>query len=330
MQNGVTSHATGEWPGRQRLTLPFVSGSHSFRPPSALMRLRHQLQLPSLALAVGAFASVSPVWSVSLFGEQVGLAPPVAEVSYTILEAPGEQARSRFTSDQLAILEKLNRVDVTHMNRLPSLVVPEIWLDDETGYSPLPLCSAWAAAHTKAIVVNQPSQVFGGYERGKLVRWGPVSTGREAHPTLSGLHHLNWKSRGRTSTIDSDWYMPWYFNFHNDRGLAFHEYALPGRPASHACIRMLERDAKWLFDWGEGWTLDQRGWEVLEPGTPVWIIGHYDFDSPPPWRSLTWLAAGITLPAPPPPSKQSASREPPLQMPSPCSHIFARRSRGPS
>ena len=115
----------------------------------------------------------------------------------------------------------------------------------------------------------------------------------------AGLFHLNWRSRGRHTTVDPDWYMPWYFNFENDRGLSFHQYTLPGRPASHACVRLLERDAKWLFDWGETWTLDDRGWNVLEPGTPVLIVGCYDFSSPPPWRSTGWLSSGIVLPGNP-------------------------------
>ena len=57
------------------------------------------------------------------------------------------------------------------------------------------------------------------------------------------------------------------------RGLSIHQYALPGRPASHACVRMLERDAQWLFESGETWTLDDRGWNVLDHGTPVPVVG---------------------------------------------------------
>ena len=93
--------------------------------------------------------------------------------------------------------------------------------------------------------------------------------------------------------------MPWYFNFQNERGLSFHEYALPGRPASHACVRLLERDARWLYAWGGGWTLDERGWEVLTRGTPVLIIGCYAFGDEPPWRSVAWLAKGVELPTNP-------------------------------
>jgi hypothetical protein len=92
--------------------------------------------------------------------------------------------------------------------------------------------------------------------------------------------------------------MRWYFNFGNRDGLALHAYALPGAPASHGCIRLLERDAQWLYEWGEPWTLDSTGTRVLRAGTPVFVIGRYDFDAAPPWRSLFWLSRAVELPAP--------------------------------
>ena len=58
-------------------------------------------------------------------------------------------------------------------------------------------------------------------------------------------------------------------------------YGLPGYQASHACVRLLPRDAEWLFHWGEGWKLGPHGWGVVEHGTPVLILGRYDFGSPP-------------------------------------------------
>ena len=93
-----------------------------------------------------------------------------------------------------------------------------------------------------------------------------------------------------------NWLLSWYFNFHNQRGLAFHEFALPGLPASHACIRLLRRDAQWLFGWGEGWELGTEGREVLRHGTPVWIVGEYDFSAAPPWLNPEWWDAPIRLP----------------------------------
>ena len=91
--------------------------------------------------------------------------------------------------------------------------------------------------------------------------------------------------------------MEWYFNFENERGLAFHQYELPGRPASHACIRLLRRDAIWLYEWGEGWKLTPDERTVVEFGTPVLVLGAYNFGAPPPWTDLAWWSTPVSLPA---------------------------------
>ena len=201
-----------------------------------------------------------------------------------------------FSREQIAILEKLNRADAVHLARLKSLIVPDTWVADELDYSPLPRVIDWARVYGKFIVVHLPSQVFGAYEQGHLVRWGPISSGRAEHLTPSGLFHLNWRARRRTSTDSAEWDLEWYFNFHNFRGLAFHEYALPGRPASHACLRLLRRDAVWIFNWGEGWVLRDDGQNVASFGTPVLIVGAYDFSAPKPWSDPAWWLTPVVLP----------------------------------
>lgn len=205
----------------------------------------------------------------------------------------GKDLTTRFSQFELALLEKLNRVDVMHMGRLDQLVIPTTW-QGELSYSPFPETYAAAVHLPKLIVVDQPTQAFAAYESGRLAYWGPTSTGRQARPTPKGLHYLNWKARSRTSTLSGEWRLNWYFNFHNTRGIAFHEFDLPGLPASHACVRLLERDAKWIYEWGQGWTLDAKG-QLLTTGTPVLVLGDYAFDAPQPWRS----AARVTLPARP-------------------------------
>jgi hypothetical protein len=202
----------------------------------------------------------------------------------------------RFSDSQIALLEKLNRADVEHLGQLPTLVVPEFW-NDELSYSVLPLRYPSAGAWPTFLVVYLPGQLFGAYEFGSLVRWGPVSSGSRNSPTSAGTFALTWRSTGRASTVDPDWFMRWYFNFGNREGLAFHEYALPGYPASHGCIRLLERDAQWIFEWGHSWVLDPTATRVLTSGTPVFIVGRYDFDGAPPWRSLTWLSRTVDLPS---------------------------------
>ena len=204
--------------------------------------------------------------------------------------------RQRFTDGQLEILEKVNRTDLEHLGRLRTLIVPERWITDELGYAVLPVHYPSAERHRKVLVAYVPGQAFGAYESGQLVRWGPVSTGQRSASTPEGLFFLNWKATAHISTVDPDWLMRWYFNFGNREGLAFHEYALPGMPASHGCIRLLERDAEWLFNWGDEWFLDATGTRVLTAGTPVLIVGSYDFTAPPPWRSLDWLSQVVQLP----------------------------------
>lgn len=216
---------------------------------------------------------------------------------YRIEDQTGGKAplATRFTPAQLSLLEKLNRADVSHLRSLPELVVPLWWTDDELAYSVFPPRYASADPWPTFLVVHLPGQMFGAYESGRLVRWGPVSSGGPSSPTGSGRFSLNWRSPGRTSTVDPDWFMRWYFNFGNREGLAFHAYALPGSPASHGCIRLLDRDAEWLFGWGQTWRLEGAG-RITAPGTPVLIVTAYDFNSPPPWRSLAWLADTVELP----------------------------------
>ena len=163
---------------------------------------------------------------------------------------------SRFSSDQLALLMKLNHADSGHLAGLSRIVVPDRWDPDELVYSPMPQFAPQLADEKKAIMVDLTAQVFGAYESGRLVRWGPVCTGARSRQTPSGTYHLNWHARVHVSTEDPTWIMKWYFNFAAVRGLALHQYSMPGRPASHGCARMLAVDAKWLFEWGDGWTLD--------------------------------------------------------------------------
>ena len=212
---------------------------------------------------------------------------PGTAIEYRVEQhaATGRDLRGRFTPAQLAVLEKLNRADILHLGRLDRLIVPVVWTD-ELLYAPFDRHYSAGEHLQRLLVVDQRSQAFAAYESGRLVRWGPVSTGRRASPTPSGTFQLNWRSPGRRSTVNPEWYMTWYFNFDNAAGHALHAYALPGRPASHACVRLLERDAMWLYDWGER-------------GTPLLIVGQYDFDQPPPWRSLEHLARGVDLPADP-------------------------------
>jgi hypothetical protein len=215
-------------------------------------------------------------------------------------KTPQELAK-RFTPEQIDILEKLNRRDREHLIRVDppvaGLVIPVEWQADELAYSPFPAEWPAAAALAKIVVVHQPVQAFAAYEAGRLVRWGPVSTGRRETPTPDGTFNLTWRSRSRRSTDNDAWLLEWYFNFINSRGISFHQFDLPGYAASHACVRLLQRDAQWLYGWGEQWVLSDDKRSVVQPGTPVVVIAQFAHGKPGPWTSLEALASPIALPA---------------------------------
>lgn len=179
---------------------------------------------------------------------------------------------------------KLNRIDEAHL-RGRALVIPDS-IAPELSYAPLPPELPELDAIPKFILVAIRVQAFGAYEFGHLVRWGPVSTGRRDSPTTPGVFFTNWKAKTTVSTEDSSWILDWYVNFVSDRGIAFHQYSLPGRPASHGCVRLLEIDARWLFGWTGEWKLSRRSRRPRVFGTPVLVLGEYDYGHRPPWLDL--------------------------------------------
>lgn len=191
----------------------------------------------------------------------------------------------RFSPKQRNLLQKLNRADAAHLGGWKWLIVPSRWELDELAYSPMPGSVAQWSDEPRTLMVDLPAQVFGAYEFGTLVRWGPVSSGGPGRSTPPGHYHLNWNARVRISSVNDSWVMPWYFNFDDTSGYGFHEYSLPGRAASHGCIRLLDADAKWLFHWGRC-------------GTPVIVRGHYDFSRPRPWMQPAWWLHGVAIPGP--------------------------------
>ncbi len=222
---------------------------------------------------------------------------PCLDPEIELVQRPPEgwSLAHRFTARQLALLAKLNRADQRHLNLQPVLAIPRRWDLPDWTYGPFPPEDARLRHERKILIADLKLQAFAAYEYGQLQRWGPISSGSAAHPTPPGLFHLNWKSKGRHSTVNPDWFMPYYFNFDNANGLSLHAYAMPGRPASHSCIRLLEPDAIWLQGWGEGWVLS--GATPLRQGTTLWITGRYRFDAPPPWLAPAVIRADI--PAPP-------------------------------
>lgn len=191
----------------------------------------------------------------------------------------------RFSEAEKHVIFSLNRVDAKHAYRMDTLVVPDTFLADRNLYSPFPLHLDILDSVRKMVMFSYASQAFAAYAHGKLQRWGPSSMGTKRNPTPTGLHYCNWKSKKSVSTVKSEWILPWNFNIMNQEGVGWHQYDLPGYPASHSCLRLLEEDAKWLYTFGEQWILkDSR--TLAARGTPVLVFGAYPFEGRKPWLHL--------------------------------------------
>lgn len=202
---------------------------------------------------------------------------------------------TKYNEDERDIILAINRISSSVIRKGKVLVMPDTLLPSMLDYSPYPGTLPGFDSIPKLILISLRIQAFAIYENGWLTRWGPVSSGKKSTPTPAGLFHTNFKAEVKISSENSDWIMPWYFNFYARRGIAMHQYFLPGYPASHACVRMQEKDAKWIFDWAEQWKLSSRTGAVIKTGTPVIIFGEYAYGKTQPWLNLPTDKLSILL-----------------------------------
>lgn len=185
--------------------------------------------------------------------------PQLPLINYKFISLP-KQNRYKFLVEKYdtigaKIILALNRLDGRFIRKPDSIVVPDTIINDKHLYSPFPKHLALLDSVKKILLVDQHIQAFAAYEFGNLVNWGAGSTGKKSTPTPNGLFHTNWKSKKTISTDDSTWILKWYFNLENFRGVSLHQFELPGYPASHSCVRLLEEDAFWIYKWAEQWIL---------------------------------------------------------------------------
>jgi hypothetical protein len=188
-------------------------------------------------------------------------------------------------SNQLYIVLAVNRTDKAGFAQMDTVIIPTDMTGDLAYYLPFPLQVPYLSAINKIIFFSYPTQTFGTYENGILMYTGPTNMGRKKDPTPTGLFYANWKAEKTISTVNDEWELLWNFNIANKDGVGWHQYAMPGYPASHSCLRLQEKDARHLYDWADQWILE--GTEtVLANGTPVIVFGSYNFDAPKPWLQL--------------------------------------------
>jgi hypothetical protein len=157
---------------------------------------------------------------------------------------------------QKDIVQRINRTynplwtgkEIAVPKRLPYLTIFDV--------APFPL--TLKDNTEKQIIVDQEKLAWGAYdETGHLVKWGPISSGRDkcsdsnkSCRTLTGIFRIFSKENVRcTSDVfpigKGGAKMPYCMYFH--KGFALHGADdIPGFRASHGCVRMFIQDAQWL------------------------------------------------------------------------------------
>ncbi|WP_228446611.1 L,D-transpeptidase [Chryseobacterium sp. 3008163] len=192
----------------------------------------------------------------------------------------------KYTERERYAILALNRLDSKSKWNSDTLVVPAKIDTTLMAYSPFPMQLDVLSEVKKFVVFSYPIQAYGVYSNGTLVKWGPTSMGKKTAQTTRGLMFANWKKKLAISTVKSEWKLPYNFNIHNTHGIGWHQYDLPGYPASHSCLRLLMKDAIWLYSYADTWILNPGGATTKANGTPVIVFGDYPWGKRKPWRNL--------------------------------------------
>ncbi len=171
--------------------------------------------------------------------------------------APGQTWENMFPDPQQRdVVQRINRTYNPLWAGKEIAVPKNLALINMFDVSPFPL--KIPSDKQKEVIVDQDKLAWAAYDaEGNLVRWGPISSGRDRCPdanrscrTLTGIFRVFSKENEKCV---SDVFpigkggakMPYCMFFH--KGFALHGSAdIPGVRASHGCVRMFTDDAKWL------------------------------------------------------------------------------------
>lgn len=96
------------------------------------------------------------------------------------------------------------------------------------------------------VVIGLNEQLVFVYDEDELIAVSSISSGTEKHPTPTGIFPILEKRRMYRSIRYDNAPMPFMQRL-DDYGVAMHAGDLPGRPASHGCIRLPSKFAAKLY-----------------------------------------------------------------------------------
>ena len=114
-----------------------------------------------------------------------------------------------------------------------------------------------ASAGEERVVISLGDQMAYLYRGDSLMAATTISSGTERNPTPTGIFTVHTKKPMHRSQKYENAPMP-FAQFIDQYGIALHAGHLPGRPASHGCVRLPSQFAKKLYS-------------VTDVGTPVLI-----------------------------------------------------------
>lgn len=223
--------------------------------------------------------------------DKIAAAKPVIKYSAFIFPSKKKDSamgvfNEKFSKEEQYTILALNRLDLKNKWRADTLAIPDKIDRSLMFYTPFPSNLEVLKEVHKIVLFSYPIQAYALYENGTLVKWGPTSMGSKKAQTKRGLMFANWKKELAISTVSSEWKLPYNFNIHNSLGIGWHQYDLPGYPASHSCLRLLMDDAKYLYQWADQWVLNPGGATTKAKGTPVIVFGDYTWGGKKPWKNL--------------------------------------------
>ena len=256
---------------------------------------RNHVAHPHDAAGIAADSSARAAARVESADSPAAVAPATRYRAIVLASPAGLRAlRDSLGADAFAVVLQLNRIDLAHARSGDTLVLPQP--ADTLACSPFPAVLSAADSLPKLLLVSNRVQAWAAYEAGRRARWGVCCTGRQNKQTPVGLFHTNWRQGERHSTIDGSWLLRWYVNLDAMAGVSFHVFDLPGRPSSHSCVRLSERDALWIYRWCDTWQLADRR-HVAVQGTPTLVLDRWAYGQRRPWRALPADPRACDVPA---------------------------------
>lgn len=181
-----------------------------------------------------------------LIGKGISYPEEIIEGFEHYIIKKGDTLSKIASAEHWDLIQRVNKIDEKHLVLGKKILIPQE-IDKAKEFQPVP--GKIPNPNKKILYFFLDIQYFGAYQDGNLWLWGPISSGKVTSATPKGNFQVLWKKKNYISK-KYKMPMPYAVNF-SEKGYFFHQQSLPGRPASHGCIRLLKVDAEKLFHWIE-------------------------------------------------------------------------------